>query len=275
MFMTINFKLIAREKLQSNGLKSAFLSFLALLVMAPLYFALMNSGNLWLYLAVLLISGPLILALNRYFLLLCQKQPAALSDFFGSFCRASQGALALLWQWLWISLWSLLFLAPGIVKGAAYSMQLRLLCEYPHLSAKKSLQLSQKMTYGYRWELLMTALSFGGWLILSVMTFGLALLFVLPYWQLTWGEIYYFLLNEALKNGRITADELGIVSSKTVISGDEWLNELPLTEEKLLSSTEENAEELSFDADFYRQTVIIAQAALLQDASLGKECEKS
>ena len=50
---------------------------------------------------------------------------------------------------------------------------------------------------------------------------------------------------------------------------------LPLTEEKLLSSTEENAEELSFDADFYRQTVIIAQAALLQDASLGKECEKS
>ena len=52
--------------------------------------------------------------------------------------------------------------------------------------------------------------------------------------RLTWGEIYHFLLNEALKNGRITADELGIVSSKTIISGDEWLNELPLTEETLL-----------------------------------------
>ena len=43
---------------------------------------------------------------------------------------------------------------------------------------------------GHKWELFIMGLSFLGWLILSVLTFGIGLLWLLPYIQVTL-RIYY------------------------------------------------------------------------------------
>ena len=85
-------------------------------------------------------------------------------------------------KYIKILLWSLLFLIPGIVKTYAYS-----LCEYislknPDFEYKTCLALSEKMMNGHKMEFFLFQLSFIGWDLLSLLTFGiLEILYVMPY----------------------------------------------------------------------------------------------
>ena len=54
---------------------------------------------------------------------------------------------------LHIFLWSLLFLIPGIVKGYAYMMVPHLLHDNPNLTPKQAMDISNRMTMGYKGDL--------------------------------------------------------------------------------------------------------------------------
>ena len=45
----------------------------------------------------------------------------------------------------------------------------------------KAMKMSRKIMRGHKWELFCLRFSFLGWYILSLLTFGLALFYVLPY----------------------------------------------------------------------------------------------
>ncbi|MGX6978194.1 DUF975 family protein [Vagococcus elongatus] len=80
-------------------------------------------------------------------------------------------------------LWSLLFVIPGIVKGAAYAMTNYLLEKNPDLSASEAIQLSRQIMHGYKLELLILRFSFFFWNIFSIFQF--AKFYVLPYQNVT------------------------------------------------------------------------------------------
>ena len=78
-------------------------------------------------------------------------------------------------------LWSLLFIIPGIIKSLAYALTPYIIAEDPTIDAMKAIDQSQEMMSGHKMELFMLHLSFIGWYILAMFTFGVGMIFLLPY----------------------------------------------------------------------------------------------
>lgn len=109
---------------------------------------------------------------------------------------------------LYTTLWSLLFVIPGIIKGYAYSMVPYILAENPSIPPKRAITLSRHMTRGFRMSIFVMELSFIGWYLLGLLCFGVGVLFVPPYEQATRAEAYLFLRTRAIDMGMTSAFEL-------------------------------------------------------------------
>ncbi len=105
---------------------------------------------------------------------------------------------------LYLILWMLLFLIPGIIKYYSYSMTPYILKDNPEISAEQAICDSMKMMKGYKMKLFLLDLSFIGWAILALLTLGLGVILLEPY-MLTARAVFY----EELKA------ELGMAGSKS------------------------------------------------------------
>ncbi len=84
-------------------------------------------------------------------------------------------------MYFFIFLWSLLFVIPGIIKSFSYAMTPYILEENPELSANEAIDHSRAMMKGHKFDLFWLYLSFIGWGILCICTFGIGLLWLAPY----------------------------------------------------------------------------------------------
>ena len=91
---------------------------------------------------------------------------------------------------LFVWLWSLLLIIPGIIKAYAYSMTLFILAENKGMPVLEAITLSRKMMNGHKMDLFLLFLSFIGWFILVVITFGIAGIWVYPYFYATVTNFY-------------------------------------------------------------------------------------
>lgn len=92
---------------------------------------------------------------------------------------------------LYIFLWSLLFVIPGIIKSYEYCMVPYLLGEYPHMDTQTAFAVSRQMMTGQKWNAFVLDLSFIGWQILNSFTFGmLGIFFLNPYIYQTNAALY-------------------------------------------------------------------------------------
>ena len=94
---------------------------------------------------------------------------------------------------LFTFLWSLLFIIPGFVKSFSYSMSLYILAENKGKPALECIKESKDMTNGYKMDLFVLELSFIGWILLSSITLGIALIWVAPYMYATYTNAYNFI----------------------------------------------------------------------------------
>lgn len=116
----------------------------------------------------------------------------------------------LFWMGLWTFLWSLLFLIPGIIKSFSYAMTPYILTNCPNVSATDALKLSMRIMKGHKFELFVFGLSFIGWYLLSIITFGLlALFYVSPYYTTALYGYFDELFQNARVNGIISRTDLG------------------------------------------------------------------
>ena len=134
-----------------------------------------------------------------------EKQP--FSKFIQGFSFWLNGILGTLWFILWTILWSCLFLIPGIVKILAYSQMFFIIAESPDMDVRTAMNLSKKITQGHKMDLFIMALSFIGWLILSGFTFGILLLWLIPYMNMAEINAYHSIKQQALDNGIVTAED--------------------------------------------------------------------
>jgi uncharacterized membrane protein len=136
-------------------------------------------------------------------------QQADISDAFSGFNDFGRSIGGILWMWLFMILWSLLFIIPGIVKSMAYPMTPYILADSKNVSATDALKLSMRMTQGYKGEIFVMILSFLGWAILSAMTCGLLWIFYVgPYWKASFAGLYQELRANAIAKGVIRPEEL-------------------------------------------------------------------
>ncbi len=91
---------------------------------------------------------------------------------------------------LYIILWSLLFIIPGIIATYDYAMTEYILAENPNLTASQALEMSKTIMNGNRWRLFCLRFSFIGWHILTIFTFGIGNFWLLPYEQAAVAAFY-------------------------------------------------------------------------------------
>jgi uncharacterized membrane protein len=115
-----------------------------------------------------------------------------------------------------IFLWSLLFIIPGIIKSYAYLMVPHLLHDNPNLTPKQAMDISNRMTMGYKGDLFWLGLSFIGWRFLAMFTCGiLDLLYVTPWFELSFAAAYEDLKWIAIQSGTVAPEEFGPVVVET------------------------------------------------------------
>lgn len=116
-----------------------------------------------------------------------------------------------LWMGLWIFLWSLLLIIPGIIKTFAYYCAPYILADCPNVTATDALKISMRITHGHKWEIFVFGISFIGWFLLSLLTLGLLWIFYVgPYYFTAISGLYVELRDKALAEGIITPQDLGM-----------------------------------------------------------------
>ncbi len=98
-----------------------------------------------------------------------------------AFTFAGKAILLAVVMEIFIFLWSLLFVIPGIIAAYRYRFAFLNLCENPDIGIMDAIRMSKVQTAGYKWQLFVVDLSFLGWLILSACTAGILLIWVEPY----------------------------------------------------------------------------------------------
>lgn len=88
------------------------------------------------------------------------------------------------------SLWAILLVVPGIIKGIAYSMYPYILRDEPELSVWQTLKKSDEIMKGYKGRFFTLMLSFIGWIILGAFTFGILYVWLVPYMQMSAVKFY-------------------------------------------------------------------------------------
>lgn len=91
---------------------------------------------------------------------------------------------------IFIFLWSLLLVVPGIIKAISYSLVYFILIDNPEYSAIEAITKSREMMYGHKWELFCLFFSFIGWWLLCVVTFGIAAIWVSSYFMTAFAKFY-------------------------------------------------------------------------------------
>ena len=119
----------------------------------------------------------------RFNLDLVDRGEPGFETLFGYFSYWKTTAIARLLQSVYILLWSLLFIIPGIIATYSYAMTEFILAENPDLTASEAIARSKEMMSGNRWRLICLHFSFVGWDILSSLTLGIGNLWLRPYKQ--------------------------------------------------------------------------------------------
>lgn len=160
--------------------------------------AAMPNGHWWNVLNCLLVdtinsAAGFLLASNlkagnfKYYASRLEGKPVEFSETFEGFKdkRAGKGIGLSVLTWVFVSLWSLLFIIPGIIMSYAYEMVPVILLNKPETKVMDAFRESKKMMKGHKWKLFVLELSFLGWDILNIFTMGLlGVLWLNPYKKL-------------------------------------------------------------------------------------------
>jgi len=219
----------AKKQLGGNIFSRQWLYFVLVYVIVSVILGIC-SGLSWLVIgaiALLVVSGPLAYAITTISAKLAKGAPeVSINDTFSGFLdgRFGQTFLLGLMESIFICLWSLLFVIPGIIKTYAYSMAFFIYNDDNSKSWSQCLKESQELTKGHKWELFVLDLSFIGWMFVGSLVFGVGTLWVGVYKQQTLANFYY-----ALKGPAVTVDSTAEVKEEAV--AEEAPAEEPKTEE--------------------------------------------
>ena len=86
--------------------------------------------------------------------------------------------------------WALLLIIPGIMKAFSYALTPYIIMDEPELTARQAITRSCEIMEGRRWKLFCLYLSFIGWGILSLLTFGIGFLWLVPYMNASIAAFY-------------------------------------------------------------------------------------
>jgi uncharacterized membrane protein len=162
------------------GVTFIFLALSAIAQMIPLGLGILG----------LIVGGPLFLGYTNIILKVSRGQEFKISELFDGFNNFMNSLAAYLLMVLYILLWSLLLIIPGVIAAISYFLTFYILSENPNMSGSEALRESKRMMEGHKMRLFYLMLRFLGWLLLVAITFGVAALWVYPYYYVSVAKFY-------------------------------------------------------------------------------------
>lgn len=140
----------------------------------------------------ILIADPLIVAGKRVFIKIREEKDTRISVIWDIYRKENwlNVAITMFLRNLYNALWYLTIIG-GFIKMYEYKMIPYILAENPQIKTREAFKMSKQMMKGNKWKTFILDLSFFGWHILSIFTFGLLnLLYANPYRTATMVELY-------------------------------------------------------------------------------------
>ena len=165
---------------------------------------LANAGGLAIILAgislvwtiiTVVIGGAMTLGYYQFHQNLVRNQDAEVGTLFVHKNKLWHGFCLNFWQILYIFLWTLCFIIPGIIAGLNYSMATYIANDHPEMTAREAIAASKEMMKGHKWNLFCLEISFFGWAILSAVTLGIGSFALAPYQETAKAFFYQELLD--------------------------------------------------------------------------------
>jgi hypothetical protein len=156
----------------------------------------------FIFVGPIIIAGPLMLGFYTCYLKMQRNQDVEFEELFSGFNNFVTSMVTYLLIFIYTFLWSLLFIIPGIIKALSYSMSLFILADNPNMKANEAITKSKEMMNGHKWELFVLYLSFIGWMLLTILTFGILVIYVGPYMYASLAAFY-----EEIKGPSISVEE--------------------------------------------------------------------
>ena len=185
--ISMNFN-VAGQTIKSIGTNGGVDSEVGAFILASLPIIIIAS----LFAAVIyfVLGGFIGVGYAKFNLNLVDKKNAAFETLFEYFSHWKTTTIARLLRALYVFLWSLLFIIPGIVAGFSYAMTDYILAEDPELTADEAISQSKSIMMGNKWRFFCLQFSFIGWDILATLAFGIGHLWLTPYKQAAYAAFY-------------------------------------------------------------------------------------
>lgn len=133
---------------------------------------------------------------------------ADLNHFFDAFKEDFAGSILLyLLVNIFLFLWFLLLIIPGIIKSYSYRMAYKIKSDNPKLEWKECIDKSRELMNGYKWKCFVLDLSFIGWYIVGFLCLFVGTLWVHAYHSTAIAVFYDELLNKNGEKMGIKVDE--------------------------------------------------------------------
>ena len=151
-------------------------------ILVVFLFGLIMGGSSYAAGASLIVGGPLTIGLIMFFSSLRRNEKPEIATLFQGFKEHFTSSLVgYLLSMLFIMLWSLLLIIPGIIKSFSYAMTMYIIKDNPTMSGNDAITLSRKMMDGHKMRLFSLYLSYIGWFLLGIITFGIAIIYIAPF----------------------------------------------------------------------------------------------
>lgn len=138
----------------------------------------------------LLIAGPMMLGAAIYSLAISRGEESRLEMIFDGFRDFGNALGAYLLMILYIILWLLLLIVPGIIAALSYSMVFYIFADDRSIKPAELLRRSKKMMYGHKEKLFYLYLRFLLLALLCILTLGIGFLWLIPYVHVTMAKFY-------------------------------------------------------------------------------------
>lgn len=154
-----------------------------------------------------IITGPMSVGLVIFSLALSRGQDARLPQIFEGFQKFGVALGAYLLMVLFVFLWTLLLIIPGIIAQYAYSQVFYIIAEEPGIGPLQAIRKSKEMMRGNKWKLFCLNLRFIGWALLCILTFGIGFLWLAPYIIISQAKFYDDIAHPAAESEAVVEEQ--------------------------------------------------------------------
>lgn len=140
----------------------------------------------------LVLAGPLSVGLSIYSLKIAKGEESKLDNIFEGFNNFGIAIGTYVLMVIFVLLWMLLFIIPGIIAAINYSQSFYIIAEDKEkkLSPMDALNKSKEMMKGHKMDYFILGFKLFIFFLLSLFTFGIALLWLMPYSQVAMANFY-------------------------------------------------------------------------------------